>query len=206
MDYSKFLLRALTSVILLIFFSTFIIFYSNIIKYIIFFVYLVILIEIIMNFKFLKFITIIYLLISFFFIQYFVIFSYSLEKITLFILITLFFDTYSYLFGSFLGKRKIIPKISPNKTFEGLLYGYFATILTMLTIIFILDQNINFKLIIIINLTIIFSFFGDLFESYLKRKSKIKDSSKLIPGHGGFFDRFDSFILSSYLLPFWIII
>ena len=93
--------------------------------------------------------------------------------------------------------------ISPNKTYEGLFFGYIFTIFTLFLILFTYDYKFSIKLILIINLIIIFSFCGDLFESYLKRKSNIKDSGKLIPGHGGFFDRFDSFVMTSFLLPFW---
>ena len=55
-------------------------------------------------------------------------------------------------------------------------------------------------MIILINFTIIISIVGDLIESYFKRKNNIKDSSKYLPGHGGYFDRFDSFIASIIML------
>ena len=203
MDYKKLLIRSIASFFLISFFIIIIYANSFYLKYVILLVYSIILIEIIYNFKEKKIIAIVYLLASFLFIEYFIIYNYSFDKFILFILITLFFDTYSYLFGSTLGKNKIIPLVSPNKTYEGLLLGYIFTIFTLFLILFTYDYKFSIKLILIINLIIIFSFCGDLFESYLKRKSNIKDSGKLIPGHGGFFDRFDSFLMTSFLLPFW---
>ena len=58
-------------------------------------------------------------------------------------------------------------------------------------------------LLILINLTILISVFGDLIESFFKRKNNIKDSSNYLPGHGGFFDRFDSFIGAIIILTFF---
>ena len=203
MDYKKLLIRIIASFFLISFFIIIIYANSFYLKYVILLVYSIILIEIIYNFKEKKIIAIVYLSASFLFIENFIIYNYSFDKFILFILITLFFDTYSYLFGSTLGKNKIIPLISPNKTYEGLFFGYIFTIFTLFLILFTYDYKFSIKLILIINLIIIFSFCGDLFESYLKRKSNIKDSGKLIPGHGGFFDRFDSFVMTSFLLPFW---
>ena len=65
---------------------------------------------------------------------------------------------------------------------------------------FINNQIEILTFLILINLTIFFSIFGDLIESYFKRKNNLKDSSEFLPGHGGFFDRFDSFISSIIFL------
>ena len=104
----------------------------------------------------------------------------------------------SYLFGKFFGKNKVFLKISPNKTYEGFFGGIIITNIIFIFLFINLDistfiNSINY--FILINLVIIFSFFGDFIESYLKRLNNLKDSSKYIPGHGGFFDRFDSFLL-----------
>ena len=81
--------------------------------------------------------------------------------------------------------------------------GIFSTIFICYIInIFINIFNDN-KLFIFILMIIIFSFIGDIIESFFKRNSNIKDSSNFIPGHGGFFDLFDSFIMSIIFLNFF---
>ena len=64
-------------------------------------------------------------------------------------------------------------------------------------------SKIDYDLFILANLVIAFSFFGDFIQSYFKRLNSLKDSGNLIPGHGGFFDRFDSFLL--VIIPFSIL-
>ena len=91
--------------------------------------------------------------------------------------------------------KKLI-KISPNKTYEGLLGGIIIALFLSLLFSYLFGMIINFDLIIFIFIIIISSFIGDLIESYFKRKSNLKNSSEFIPGHGGVFDRFDSFIFS----------
>lgn len=103
-------------------------------------------------------------------------------------------DSAAYYIGRNFGKRKISPNISPNKTFEGtcaLIIS--AIILTLLFFKFSLKSAL-------LGLGMGFSsFFGDLFQSYLKRTLSIKDSGKFFPGHGGFWDRTDSLFFSSYI-------
>ncbi|MDC3000130.1 phosphatidate cytidylyltransferase [Candidatus Pelagibacter sp.] len=106
---------------------------------------------------------------------------------------TIFTDIGGYLFGNiFKGKR--LSKLSPNKTYSGMYGSYFLSISMN---IFIFNNFFN------INELIIFTFFistssqiGDLFISFLKRKAKIKDTGKILPGHGGLLDRFDGLILA----------
>ena len=78
--------------------------------------------------------------------------------------------------------------------------GVFLT--NIFSIFYILYFNKNFVLdnIFLINFIILFAFSGDIIESYFKRKNKLKNSSNLLPGHGGFFDRFDSFIFAIIFL------
>ena len=93
--------------------------------------------------------------------------------------------------------------ISPKKTVEGYLGGIFFTNVSFVFFFYIFQVDIKIiLLLILINLTVFISILGDLIESYFKRINKIKDSSNYLPGHGGFFDRFDSFIASIIMLTF----
>ena len=132
-------------------------------------------------------------------------FDYNSYQFTIIILSIICFDSSCYLFGKILGKHKILNKISPNKTYEGLLGGIILT--NLVSLIFYLNFDIykisiNSNVFFFINIIILFSFFGDLIQSHFKRLNNLKDSSNFLPGHGGFFDRFDSFLL--VIIPFSI--
>jgi len=109
-------------------------------------------------------------------------------------MIIILFDTFSYLTGNFFGNKKIFLYLSPKKTLEGLLGGLFFT---NLIILFYINFNFDYTIsnFIFINLIIIFALIGDVTQSYFKRLNTLKDSSNFLPGHGGFFDRFDSFFM-----------
>ena len=102
-----------------------------------------------------------------------------------------FFDIASYILGSIYGKRKFFLKITPKKTWEGILGGVLCIAImngglnTYLNGIFF----ISYQLIIVI---LIYSIIGDLVESIFKRLSSKKDSGNILPGHGGMLDRLDS--------------
>ena len=105
-------------------------------------------------------------------------------------------DIAAYEAGRRIGKRKLIESISPNKTVEGLIFGLvFGTIFMGINISINLDSSI-FVTILISFLFILFGVVGDLFMSRIKRSIGIKDSSDTLPGHGGFLDRVDSYLLS----------
>jgi phosphatidate cytidylyltransferase len=114
-------------------------------------------------------------------------------------------DTMAYIVGSLIGKRPL-SKISPKKTWEGTIGGIMlATITTGLIFsninadIIRADYHFKFSttpLYIIAAIAAIFGTFGDLLESKLKRMAGVKDSGNLMPGHGGFLDRFDSMLLA----------
>ncbi|MAV70710.1 MAG: hypothetical protein CMG04_08290 [Candidatus Marinimicrobia bacterium] len=116
-------------------------------------------------------------------------------------------DTAAFIFGSFFGKRKIFPNISPKKTWEGSVAGLVATILVFF-IFFemeLLGKTGNLYQVIILGTVVsIFGQIGDLFESKLKREAEIKDSGTLLLGHGGVLDRFDSLIFASPVIYFYI--
>lgn len=109
-------------------------------------------------------------------------------------------DTGAYYAGLLFGKRKIWPKVSPKKTWIGSLGGLIACLGINIIFGFILDKNNlanYFFLGILLNLG---AQLGDFFESALKRKLGIKDSSNLLPGHGGILDRIDSLL---FILPIY---
>ena len=108
-------------------------------------------------------------------------------------------DTGAYLIGKMLGKHKLWPQISPNKTIEGFVGGIIICLLVSL--IFFFQFNLHDNLLIFLAISTVLSMFGqlgDLVESALKRHFDVKDSGSILPGHGGLLDRFDSFI---FVLP-----
>ena len=111
------------------------------------------------------------------------------------LILTWTFDSFAYLFGSRYGRNKILPKISPKKSWEGFFGGYISTLI----ISFIL-MNYQAKLleeyIIIAFILPVTATFGDLIASYYKRKSNVKDYGKIIPGHGGIIDRLDAIFIT----------
>ena len=104
-------------------------------------------------------------------------------------------DIGGYVFGKVF-KWKKLTKISPNKTISGLI-GSFLFSLTLVPFIYKYLGNINlFSLIFIVIIISLTTQLGDLFISYLKRKAKVKDTSNILPGHGGFLDRIDGIIFA----------
>ena len=120
----------------------------------------------------------------------------NLIKFNLFISIIILFDSFSYIIGKIFGKTKIAFSFSPNKTLEGLIGGIFFSFIISIFYCIIFNINISLYLILFIFLIIFSSFIGDMIESYFKRINNLKNSSNYLPGHGGFFDRFDSLIFS----------
>ena len=111
------------------------------------------------------------------------------------------YDTFAYCVGSLLGKHKLIPRISPKKSWEGTIGAALFTIglaffIPQLFPVFTLTavQWVFFALIIVVFATI-----GDLVESLFKRQLSVKDSGSILPGHGGVLDRFDSIL---FVIPF----
>ena len=195
MVYKNFLLRSLFSAFFIIIYFFCIYLNFQYVFYLILLVYILIFIEIYIYFKKYKLFATIYTFIS-------LVFFYSLDfdivnliDFNLFILIVVSFDVFSYIIGKSFGKKKL-NKISPNKTYEGLVGGLIMAVILSLSFSYYFKININFNLIFFIFIIIFSAFTGDIIESFYKRKNNLKNSSELIPGHGGVFDRFDSFLFS----------
>jgi phosphatidate cytidylyltransferase len=113
-------------------------------------------------------------------------------------------DSGAYFIGKAMGKRKLWPEISPNKTVEGFIGGVVCAVIV--AVLFVLLTNINATILTLAGITIVLSVFGqigDLVESALKRHFNVKDSGKILPGHGGILDRFDSLLFVWPLLHFF---
>lgn len=112
-------------------------------------------------------------------------------------------DTFAYFAGVLFGKRKLAPILSPKKTIEGSIGGVLGTVILcsiyglLLNQFNLINQNVVFECAMIGFFASIIAQFGDLTASAIKRFEDIKDYSKLIPGHGGILDRFDSILFTS---------
>ncbi|MCK5681937.1 phosphatidate cytidylyltransferase [bacterium] len=119
-------------------------------------------------------------------------------------------DAFSYYCGTYWGKRKLSPQISPNKTIEGFLAGLFGGAFFALSLNWLGLITISWNEAVVLGLAANFlGQMGDLFESYLKRSQGVKDSGHLIPGHGGFLDRVDSVLFAApviyYGYSLWVL-
>ncbi|MBI4369938.1 MAG: phosphatidate cytidylyltransferase [Elusimicrobia bacterium] len=119
-------------------------------------------------------------------------------------------DIAAYAIGRLIGRRPLAPKVSPKKTVEGFFGGLLGALLASTLCWLALFRELGGRwdrlaVIGIITLGVVGQL-SDLVESVLKREAKVKDSSELIPGHGGFLDRFDSFLLTTPLLYYYVIL
>ncbi|MCI5588782.1 MAG: phosphatidate cytidylyltransferase [Lachnospiraceae bacterium] len=115
-------------------------------------------------------------------------------------------DTCAYCVGKLIGKHKMPSKLSPNKTIEGCVGGIIGAALLgfIFAVIFFKDKNIWWELPIIGAASSVISQIGDLTASAIKRNHDIKDYGKLIPGHGGILDRFDSIIFTAPIVYYLV--
>lgn len=147
---------------------------------------------------FFAFSVIIYLIMSYGFIN----FAGMERGIVLYVFLILsIFDSFSQISGQLWGKKKLMPKISPNKTWMGLTGGAVISLLSGILIKELIGVPV-FRSLIISAVVIIAAFAGDAASSYYKRQYNVKDFSDLIPGHGGILDRFDSLIAAGALIAF----
>mgnify|MGYP001227401644 CR=1 FL=1 len=126
-----------------------------------------------------------------------IIFLYDPSIILYLIIINSVSDISAYLFGSILKGPKIVPNISPNKTISG---SVFALVFSILASVYLQLSDYLLINVILGFLISLFGQTGDVIESMYKRKQGVKDSGNLIPGHGGFLDRFDSLLLSNIFI------
>ncbi len=106
-------------------------------------------------------------------------------------------DTGAFVFGKLLGRTKLFPRISPNKTWEGTIGGGLAALTGAVFIASYTNEISLLNWIVLAVIIVVSASFGDLVESLLKRSLKVKDSSNILPGHGGILDRFDGVLLAS---------
>ncbi|NQU05185.1 MAG: phosphatidate cytidylyltransferase, partial [Calditrichaeota bacterium] len=114
-------------------------------------------------------------------------------------------DTAAYFGGKLLGKHKLAPTISPNKTIEGFLFGFAGSVI--FSIVWWRLGLIEFDVCVVLAIAGgLFGQVGDLAESALKREAQVKDSSALLPGHGGILDRFDSLLFTAPVMAMYLVI
>ncbi len=133
----------------------------------------------------------------------FILFSMMEQGSLLFVfIVVMVFDAFSQISGQLLGGRKLIPSVSPRKTLAGSLGGAILALLTSLLIRSLIEASPAASLLISA-IIFIFALLGDLMASFYKRRFGVKDFGSILPGHGGFLDRFDAFIAAGaamYLL------
>lgn len=123
-------------------------------------------------------------------------FYYEYEIILSFFIMLWLSDTGAYLVGKYFGRHKMIPKVSPKKTWEGLVGGVGFSLIGAYVLQYLGWEIANIPWYLLAILVSLLGAVGDLFESQLKRNRGVKDSGKIMPGHGGILDRFDGALLS----------
>ena len=138
-----------------------------------------------------KILTLLYLLVPLLLVHFI-----KTELILLMFILTWTFDTFAYLIGVKFGKNKIMPSVSPKKSWEGFVGGFIFTVISAYLTVNCFPE-IEFNHVIIISLFLpLTATIGDFTESYYKRKAGVKDSGNFIPGHGGMLDRMDAFMFT----------
>jgi phosphatidate cytidylyltransferase len=114
-------------------------------------------------------------------------------------------DTFAYFIGAPLGKHKLSPAVSPNKTVEGFFGGILGALVVAFFSYHVFFKSVGLKHLLIISIFVsLIGQIGDLTESLFKRDAKLKDISHLIPGHGGILDRFDSLLFVSPIVYYYL--
>ena len=128
----------------------------------------------------------------------------STKLLAFFFLVVMGADVGGYYFGKYLGKFKLIPQVSPNKTWEGVIGGLVlsSAFAALATTTFFPELPFQYSIPLAIVMSIV-GLFGDLAESAMKRGSNTKDAASILPGHGGFLDRLDSLLFNAPLLYYF---
>jgi phosphatidate cytidylyltransferase len=128
------------------------------------------------------------------------------EALTFMLIVTVWvMDTAAYAFGRFFGKRQL-STISPKKTWEGALAGFVSAVLMTLLSRALMNYSISVSFAVAAGVLIgIFGQLSDIAESMVKRAAGVKDSSNLLPGHGGILDRFDSYIFLAPVIYYFTV-
>lgn len=115
-------------------------------------------------------------------------------------------DSAAYFGGTAIGKRRLLERISPKKSWEGAIFGFVFAILSVIAAKYLILNFLNWIDVLYIGVVVgTIGQIGDLIESMIKRNAGVKDSSNLIPGHGGVYDRFDSLLFVSPFVYFYLI-
>ena len=114
-------------------------------------------------------------------------------------------DSAAFFGGTALGKHKLFPRVSPKKSWEGAIFGLIFAIISMIISKLVMLDFLSWKDVIVIGLIVgVIGQVGDLIESLFKRDAGVKDSSSIIPGHGGIFDRFDSLLYTGPIVLLYL--
>lgn len=130
---------------------------------------------------------------------------YSPETLLGILILVWLYDSAAYLIGSQFGSRPLFKRISPNKTWEGSIGGLLVLTALGFSLGYVFDDLSSIEWAVISWLIAYFSATGDLVESLIKRSLGIKDTGTILPGHGGFLDRFDAFIFVIPFIAFYIL-
>ncbi len=137
---------------------------------------------------------------------------FYLKSRLLFILIPIYLnDTLAYLIGKAIGKHKMIPSVSPKKTWEGFFGGMLGAGAIMCLLWYFFNspnsQPHDYFLLVILSFAVsVLATMGDLFESKLKRAADVKDSGNVLPGHGGILDRIDAMLFAAPVLYVFLLL
>ena len=114
-------------------------------------------------------------------------------------------DTFAYFIGASLGKHKLSPSVSPKKTVEGFIGGILGAVAVAFVFYYRFFKSAELEHLLVISIFVsLIGQIGDLTESLFKRDAEIKDSSQIIPGHGGILDRFDSLLFVSPIVYYYL--